>query len=379
MAIGGKIGSGAARLFKGEVPSVAFGNHIQLLSWPLWPLVGKSARPFKGEVPSVAFGNHIIAVLGLAGHCGHWWENRLRRGKAFQGAIRRFRKPYNWLSWAWLAIRKPYNCCSGPGHCGYWWENRLRRGEAFQGRGAIRRFRKPYNCCPGPGWPLWPLVGKSAQARRGAVRRFRKSYIIAVLGLAGHCGHWWENRRRRGEAFQGRGAIRRFRKPYNCCPGPGECGHWWENRLRRGEAFQGRGAIRRFRKPYNCCPGPGWPSWPLVGKSAEATVAIGGKIGSGAARPFKGEVPSVAFGNHIIAVLGLAGHCGHWWENRLRRGEAFQGRGAIRRFRKSYIIAVLGLAGHCGHWWTVLGLAGHCGHWSENRLRLQGRGAIRQF
>ena len=320
MAIGGKIGSGAARPFK--VPSVAFGNHIIGCPGRGWPfgnhiiavlglvivaIGGKigsgAARPFKGEVPSVVFGNHIIAVLGLAGHCGHWWENRLRRGEAFQG--------------------------------------------------------------------------------RGAVRRFRKSYIIAVLGLAGHCGHWWENRRRRGEAFQGRGAIRRFRKPYNCCPGPGQCGHWWENRLRRGEAFQERGAIRRFRKPYNCCPGPGWPSWPLVGKSAEATVAIGGKIGSGAARPFKGEVPSVAFGNHIIAVLGLAGHCGHWWENRLRRGEAFQGRGAIRRFRKSYIIAVLGLAGHCGHWWTVLGLAGHCGHWSENRLRrgeaFQGRRAIRQF
>ena len=211
MAISGKIGSGAA-------------------------------RPFK------AFGNHIIAVLGLAGHCGHWWT---------------------------------------------------------------------------------------------------------VLGLAGHCGHWWENRRRRGEALQGRCASRRFRKPYNCWP------------------------------PYNCCPGPGWPLWPLVGKSAEAIVASGGKIGSGAARPFKGEVPSVTFGNHIIAVLNLAGHCGHWWKNRLRRGEAFQGRGAIRRFRKSYIIAVLGLAGHCGHWWTVLGLAGHCGHWSENRLRcseaFQGRGAIRQF
>ena len=47
-------------------------------------------------------------------------------------------------------------------------------------------------------------------------------------------------------------------------------------------------------------------------------MAIGGKIGSGAARPFKGKVPSVAFGNHIIGVLGLAAHCGHWWENRLR-------------------------------------------------------------
>ena len=222
----------------------------------------------------------------------------------------------------------------------------------------------------------------------GAARLFKRNvpsvafgnHIIAVLGLAGHCGHWWENRRRRGEAFQGRGFGNHIIAVLGLA---GHCGHWWENRLRRGEAFQGRGAIRRFRKPYNCCPGPGWPLWPLVGKLAEATVASGGKIGSGAARPFKGEVPSVAFGNHIIGVLGLAGHCGHWWENRLRRGEAFQGRGAIRRFRKSYIIAVLGLAGHCGHWWTVLGLAGHCGHWSENRLRrgeaFQGRGAIRQF
>ena len=176
-------------------------------------------------------------------------------------------------------------------------KNRLRRGQAFQGRGAIRRFRKPYNCCPGPGWPLWPLVGKSAQARRGFSRaRCHPSLSEIIYNCCPGLG-WplWPlvgksvqarrglSRLRRGEAFQGRGAIRRFRKPYNCCPGPG----WplWplvgksaeatvaigeKNRLRRGEAFQGRGAIRRFRKPYNCCPGPGWPLWPLVGKLAQA-------------------------------------------------------------------------------------------------------------
>ena len=80
---------------------------------------------------------------------------------------------------------------------------------------------------------------------------------------------------------------------------------------------------------YNCCPGPGWPSWPLVGKSAEATVAIGGKIGAGAGRP----LPSVAFGNHIIAVLGLAGHRGHWWENRLRPLWPLVGKSALARAR----------------------------------------------
>ena len=126
-------------------------------------------------------------------------------------------------------------------------------------------------------------------------------------------------------------------------------------------------------------------------------MAIGGKIGAGAGRPFKGEVPSVAFGNHIIAVLGLAGHCGHWWENRLRRGEAFQGRGAVKKIGSgaarpfkgevpsvafgNHVIAVLGIGGKIGagaarpfkgevpsvafgnHIIAVLGMAGFCGHW----------------
>ena len=50
-------------------------------------------------------------------------------------------------------------------------------------------------------------------------------------------------------------------------------------------------------------------------------------------------MPSVVFGIHITAVLGLAGHRGAIAGRRLgrlRRGEGFQARGAIRRFRKPY-------------------------------------------
>ena len=152
-------GWGAARPFKPEVPSVAFGKHC----WAGWG----AARVFKPEVPSVAFGSHITAVLGLAGHGGA------------------------------IAGRR---------------QVRLRRGDACQARGAIRGFRNPHNCCPGwplgaiAGWTLGRLRRGEAFQARGAIRRFRK----ALLG-----------RLRRGEAFQARGAIRRFRNPYNCCLGLG--------------------------------------------------------------------------------------------------------------------------------------------------------------
>ena len=98
---------------------------------------------------------------------------------------------------------------------------------------------------------------------------------------------------------------------------------------RRGEAFQARGAIRRSRKAYNCCPGPGWPLWRHCWtKTGPAEKLV------------KPKVPSVAFGIHRTAVLGLAGHCGAIAGRRLgrlRRGEAFQARGAIRRFRKALL------------------------------------------
>ena len=212
---------------------------------------------------------------------------------------------------------------------------RLRRGEARQGRGTIRHFRKPYNCCPGPGWPLrrhcWTKTGP-AQARRSLSRpRCHTSLsesLTAVLGLAGHCGHWRER-------LVG---LRRGEVPYNSWA-------WLATVAIGGKIGSGARSLSRPRchpslwKPYNC-----WAWLATVAPLLDEDWS-----GSGAARPFKGEVPSVAFGNHIIAVLGLAGHCGHWWEN-------LSGSGAAKPFKAAvpsvafgnHIIAVLGLAGHCG-------------------------------
>ena len=60
-------------------------------------------------------------------------------------------------------------------------------------------------------------------------------------------------------------------------------------------------------------------------------MAIGGKIGS-----CKGKVPSVAFGNHIIAVLGLAtvaiGGLSWAWVATVAIGQKI-GSGAARLFK----------------------------------------------
>ena len=151
---------------------------------------------------------------------------------------------------------------------------RLRRGDACQARGVVRGFRNPYN---------------------------------SVLGLAGHCG-----------AIAGRRLTGPAEVP-RCHPSLSEsiAGRRL-GRLRRGEGFQARGAIRRFRKPYNCCPGLGWP------RRRHCCT----KTGPAEAR--RGFSSSVAFGSHITAVLGLAGHCNAIAGRRmgrLRRGEAFQARG----------------------------------------------------
>ena len=130
--------------------------------------------------------------------------------------------------------------------------------------------------------------------------------------------------------------------------------------------------------------GPGWPLWPLLEEDWS---------GSGAAEPFKPEVPSVTFGIHnccpgprwqmwplleedwsgsgafkprchpslsesITAVLGLAGHCGHYW----RKTGPAQARRSLSSPRchpslSESITAVLGLAGHCGHCWRKTGPA----------------------